>query len=68
MPIEKLFTFICFGLWAMGTIAIILISAFRPDIAKIGKHRRFDMSNAFDIILISTVAVWISMWCFRSMY
>ena len=68
MPIEKLLTFTCFGIWALSTLLIIILAMFRPNIARLGEGRRFKASNFFDLALLASVGAWLAMWCFRSMY
>ncbi|WGH49793.1 hypothetical protein [Alishewanella phage vB_AspM_Slickus01] len=68
MEFEKLFTFICFGLWLFFTIALIMIAIFKPNIAMIGTNRRLKASNPYDLLMFASIGSWLAMWCFRSMY
>lgn len=68
MPIEKIFTFVCFGLWVLFTLSVVTLSLFRPDLARLGGGRRLKASNAFDLCMLASIGSWLAMWCFRSMY
>jgi len=68
MTIAQIFVFICFGLWAVLTLGVLLCAAIRPDIARIGHGRRLSVSNPYDIAMMGAMGAWLAMWCFRSMY
>ena len=66
LDIARMLTMFCFGLWAVGTFTIIAGVTF----GKLNFHnrRKMDWNNPFDVIAVSTIAAWFSMWCFRTMY
>jgi hypothetical protein len=69
MTLPVLFTYISFGLWAFGTIAIVIIAFCFPELVRKSQHsNKLSVYDTFHIILISTILAWIAMWCFRSMY
>jgi heme/copper-type cytochrome/quinol oxidase subunit 2 len=68
MELAKLFTFICFAIWAIGTIAIIVFATFFYEKLDYRNKRKINIRHPFDLILMLTIFSWISMWCFRSMY
>ena len=68
MPIEKVFTFVCFSLWALATMFVLVTVIVKPHLARLGASRRLEASNPFDIAMMIAVGAWLAMWCFRSMY
>ena len=67
MSLPQIFTFVCLGIWAVCTLYVFAVAAFRPDIAKIGSGRRLSASNPFDIAMLAGIGAWLAMWCFRTM-
>lgn len=72
MPIEKIITFFCFGVWAVGTAVFMLTHVFSNDTAwrtQGMSWREFIISTHwFDVVTKTTIFAWLTMWCFRSMY
>lgn len=68
MPIEKIFTFVCFSIWVLSAMLVFLIALLKPDIASLNSGRRLSASNFFDVAMLISVGAWLAMWCFRTMY
>jgi hypothetical protein len=68
MELPKLFTFICFGIWAVASLSTFLIAALKPELANIYSGRRMKAGNIFDLSMMIALGAWLAMWCFRSMY
>jgi len=68
METANLVTFICFGLWFVGIITLIITGILYPASFNINTHRKINLRHPLDLLLILTVTSWILMWCFRSMY
>ena len=69
MPIEKLFTFICFGLWLTGTIFCLCFAVFKHrEFAQAMSEKKLTRYRVFDIVMVNTIVAWLSMWVFRTMY
>ena len=61
----KLFVYICFGIWAVGTFLIFALQVYKP-IPIQGKF--YPVRSARHHLMLVTIMAWLAMWCFRSMY
>lgn len=61
----KVITFLCFGLWLISGVAFTFMAILHwprtmPD--------KVDWNHPAYIMGIFNIMVWITMWCFRTMY
>jgi hypothetical protein len=61
----KIMTFVCFGLWLMCTVSIMVLQVFKPEPVHGKIH---PVRNFRHHLLIFGIMVWSAMWCFRTMY
>ena len=66
LPLAQWLTFICFGIWALGTAIIFTAATF--DKVNFITGKKLDFNNHYHIVLVTTAIAWVSMWCFRTMY
>lgn len=59
----KVATFFCFGYWAISIILIILLQLFRPEPV----YGKINLRSPRDLLLVSSILMWLTMWCFRFM-
>jgi hypothetical protein len=64
MPDPKTMTYLCFAGWAIGTALVFILQVFRP----IAIQGKIQWDNPRHTLMRVTFYIWLTMWCFRSMY
>ena len=59
----KVATLFCFWYWAISIILIILLQLFKPEPV----YGKINLRSPRDLLLISSILMWLAMWCFSFM-